>query len=108
MDNEGNFRAVYYDSISPSHKSKIKFVNNGKRKVKKISSNQQNEIQNIVNRFIAGSSSYEDNGNEDIDHSLLVSCDTGLRPVNYYYWRNDEVIPKGVEELLKFVKKLSK
>jgi hypothetical protein len=51
--------------------------------------------------FIGGHSSYTDNGDEELDHSLLVSSENGIRPVNYYYWKNNAVIPKGVEQLLK-------
>ena len=108
LNKEGNFKAVYYNSIDASHKSELKFTYNQNRKLIEISPEQQEEIQSIVNRFIAGSTRYSDNGNEEIDHSLLVSSDTGGRRVNYYYWRNDVGIPKGVEQLLQYLDKSSK
>ena len=103
---DGSIKAVNYNSIDPSHKSEIKFVKNEAKRIIEISDEQQDEIRTIINMFIAGHSSYNDNGNENTDHALLVYSEDGLRQVNYYYWKNDDVIPKGVEQLLKFIDKL--
>lgn len=103
---DGNFKAVYYDSISPRHDTDVKFMENSTRKIVKISNDQKEEIRKLVNTFIAGSSDYRDSGNEDVDHTLLVSSDDGLRRVNYYYWNDKDVVPKGVEFLLEFFEQL--
>lgn len=114
-DMQGNFKAIYYDSLYGSdHRSKLKLVEvkrsyevpDAVRKIIDMSKEQQEKIQNLVKVFIAGSSEYNDSGNEEKDHSLLVWCNEGGRQINYYYWKNDEPIPKGVELLLEFLDKL--
>ncbi len=104
-DRKGNFKAIYYDS---TRRFKLKVVENGKRKLIDIMGDQLVEMKNLVTQFISGSMDYDDNGNEDKDHSLLVFSAESSPAVNYYYWKNDEVIPLGVESLLEFFDKLLK
>lgn len=108
MDKDGNFKAVYYDALfGHDHKSKLKVIENGKRKLIDISNEQQEEMQRLVTSFLAGNKSYDENGNEDKDHSLLAwSSESNGREANYYYWKNDELPSKGVETLLEFIDKL--
>jgi hypothetical protein len=103
-DKEGISKAVYYDPIQ--NKSKLKFVVNREISLAELSTKQQETMKHIVNSFIGGTTDYDHGGNEDNDHTLLVTCDEGLRQVNYYYWKNDEGVPLGVEQLLEFLGKL--
>ena len=105
MDKSGNLRAAYYDPIQ--NKSKLRYVDNGNKKLVELSNEQQENLHVIIKRFIGGSTEYEYGGNEDLNHTLLVTCDDGNRPVNYYYWKNKENIPIGVEQLLEFINSLT-
>jgi hypothetical protein len=104
IDIEGSFKAVYYNSIQ--HPSKVKFVINRKRKLVELSDEQQEKIKEIVPWFIGGQTDYDYSADENTDYNLSVTCDDGLRQVNYYYWKNKDQIPKGVERLLKFFEEI--
>lgn len=71
VDKVGNFKAVYYSSIDPAHTSELKFVTNKKKRIIQISEEQQDHLRTIVNMFIGGHSGYTDNGNEELDLSLI-------------------------------------
>jgi hypothetical protein len=101
MDKSGNFKAAYYDPIQ--NKSKLRYVDNSNKKLVELSNEQQENLHVIIRSFIGGSTDYNYGRNEDFDHSLLVTCEDGHRRVNYYYWKNEEHIPIGVERLLEFI-----
>ncbi len=109
MDKNGDFKAIYYDGYHfERHASKIKVVDNGKRRITDNYGKELEKMKELFN-FLSGTSDYSDSGNEDKDHSLLVSIRDGASyPTNYYYWKNDEQPPKGVESLLEFLDKLCK
>lgn len=101
IDKQGDFKAVYYDS--KQLKSKLRFVINRKRKLVELSNEQQEAIDKMVKHFISGMSGYNYGGDNDIDHTLLVTCYDGSQQVSYYYWKNNENPPKGSERLLEFL-----
>ena len=82
---------------------KLRYVDNSNKKLVELSNEQQENLHVIIRSFIGGSTGYNYGTNEDFDHTLLVTCEDGHRRVNYYYWKNEEHIPIGVERLLEFI-----
>ena len=74
VDKNGNLKGAFYDSRE-FHNSELRYVDNSNKKIFESSNEQQKKLYSIIRNFINGSKAYTYSGNEDLNHSLLVTAD---------------------------------
>jgi len=93
-----------------SNNNFLRIIKNGKRSIVNLTTEHQKELFEIISQFIDGGMGYQYDEKSKIENELLVSIG-GLNEsvrVEYYYWKEKEDIPKGVEILLEYFDKVLK
>jgi|SRR4051812_5876660 hypothetical protein len=110
---DGGFVAIYCDTTvnnMTSNNNFLRIIKNGKRSIVNLTTEHQKELFEIISQFIDGGMGYQYDEKSKIENELLVSIG-GLNEsvrVEYYYWKEKEDIPKGVEILLEYFDKVLK